>query len=166
MTRGSLGAGITGGLAGGLAFGLIMQGTAMMSLVARLIGSQSTAVGWLVHLGIAAFLGLLFAVVSGRPQLLIAAVGQGLLWGFLWWILGGLILLPLRLGDDLLVLNSMSWRSLGGHLAYGAVLGVVYGIWAKGLHPGGQAISGPVDTVRGPHAIDPSTQLPPPDQRI
>lgn len=43
-------AGVAGGLAGGIVFGVLMQMMDMMGMVAMLVGSESIAVGWLVHL--------------------------------------------------------------------------------------------------------------------
>jgi hypothetical protein len=40
--------------------------------------------------------------------------------------LGGLTLMPLRLGTGLFVLNADAWKSLAGHLAFGFVLGTSY----------------------------------------
>src|SRR5262249_3060390 len=53
----------------------------------------------------------------------------GVSYGFLWWILGNLTLLPLLLGAAphwSAATLAASFPSLVGHLAYGAVLGLVY----------------------------------------
>ena len=49
--------GIVGGLVGGMAFGMMMQMMDMMPTIAMLVGSESIAVGWMVHLAVSAALG-------------------------------------------------------------------------------------------------------------
>jgi hypothetical protein len=103
-----IGAGIIGGLVGGVAFGILMQITDMIPMVAMLVGSDVMAVGWLVHLAIAAFIGASFAVLLGRYATSVGAstaVSAG--YGVVWWVLGALIVMPARLGMDLL--SSTRW---------------------------------------------------------
>lgn len=108
-------------LAGGVVFGLMMT---MIGMVAALVGSQATGVGWLVHLAISALFGLPLAFLGSNLRL--HAVSAGVLWGVLAWIGGALVLMPLLLGIPGMVLNLASatpWRSLAGHLVYGFVAG-------------------------------------------
>jgi len=49
--------GVVGGLVGGLAFGVLMQMMDMIPMVAMLVGGDSVAVGWILHLVIAAGIG-------------------------------------------------------------------------------------------------------------
>jgi hypothetical protein len=65
-------------------------------------------------------------IVHPVPSLLAVSVVLGGGYGWLWWVLGGLTLMPLRLGMGLFVFNADAWRSLAGHLAYGLVLGAVF----------------------------------------
>jgi hypothetical protein len=129
-----IGAGIVGGLVGGVAFGVLMQMTGMIPMVAMLVGSKAVAVGWLVHLAIAAFIGAMFAVLFGRYATGVGvstAIGAG--YGVVWWVLGALILMPARLGMDPFEFNTMAWQSLMGHLIYGLLLGAVYALVAPRL---------------------------------
>ena len=48
------------------------------------------------------------------------------MYGAIWWVLGGLTLMPLRLGSGLFVINTTAWQSLAGHLIYGLILGIAY----------------------------------------
>lgn len=98
-------------------------------MVAGLVNGQSIPVGWVVHLSIAAFIGALYGLGFGRPATVpsVAAV-LSFLWAMLWWVLGGLMLMPLRLGGDLFVLGEAAWQSLTGRLGYGAVLGLVFAL--------------------------------------
>lgn len=121
------GYGAVGGLAGGVVFGLLMQGMGMIPMVAMLVGSESVAVGWVVHLAISAAFGIGFAVVLGSAaSTLVRSVVLGLGYGVVWWVLGALLLMPARLGMPVLELSTTAWQSLVGHLLYGLVLGLVY----------------------------------------
>jgi uncharacterized membrane protein YagU involved in acid resistance len=118
--------GIVGGLAGGVVFGLMMQMMDMIPMVAMLVGSESVAVGWLVHLGISAIFGAVFGVIGSR---LLGGWGAGIVggvaYGVVLWVLGALIAMPARLDMPLLTVNDMALRSLMGHLVYGTILGAV-----------------------------------------
>ncbi len=119
-------AGVAGGVAGGLVFGLLMQAWGMMPMVAALVGSSSPAVGWVVHLLISAFFGAAFGVVLG--PVLKGPIGGTLLgigYGAVLWVVGPLLLMPARLGMPLFVIDDMTLRSLGGHLVFGLLLGLV-----------------------------------------
>jgi len=132
-----IGAGIIGGLVGGVAFGILMQMMDMLPMVAMLVGSEVVAVGWLVHLAIAAFVGATFAVLFGRYATSVGtstAIGAG--YGVAWWVLGALVLMPARLGMDLFMFNTMAWQSLIGHVIYGLLLGAAYGLVAPRLQRG------------------------------
>ncbi len=118
--------GAVGGLAGGLLFGAMMQLTGAIPMVAMLVGSESVAVGWAVHLAISVVLGLGFGLVVGdRLSSVGASLGLGAGYGVVWWVLGGLIAMPLALGMPAFVLNTMAWMSLMGHLVFGLTLGLV-----------------------------------------
>jgi len=111
-----------------------MQMMDMIPMVAMLVGSEAVAVGWLVHLAIAAFIGATFAVLFGRYATSVGfstAIGVG--YGVVWWVLGALILMPAKLGMDVFMFNTMSWQSLVGHLIYGLLLGAVYALVAPRL---------------------------------
>lgn len=121
-----LAAGIIGGLSAGIVFGAMMQTMNMMPMVAMLVGSESIALGWVVHLAISAFIGLTYSVLvrPGTGALPSALLGLG--YGIVWWVLGALIIMPFRLGMGVFVLNTMAWQSLMGHMIYGVILGLVY----------------------------------------
>src|SRR5688572_30157366 len=101
MSRKSL-AGVVGGLAGGIVFGIMMTMMGMMPMIASLVGSQSTFVGWLVHLAISIFIGVTFAWLFGNRA---TTYASGLLWGILygivWWVLGALLIMPAMMGMPL-----------------------------------------------------------------
>lgn len=124
-------AALLGGLAGGVAFGLLMQVTDIMLSVAALVDSGSPTVGWGVHLSISLLFGMLYALAAGfRMRTVGAAVATGFLYGWFWWILGGLIIMPAWLGREDLIFRftATAWQSLAGHILYGLLLGMVYGV--------------------------------------
>ncbi|MQA24697.1 MAG: hypothetical protein GEU94_04340 [Micromonosporaceae bacterium] len=122
-------AGVLGGLAGGVMFGILMQMMGMMGMVAMLIGSESVALGWLVHLFNSALFGAIYAVLFGaRADRLGPGAGLGMCYGVIWWVLGALLIMPAWLGMAVFQLNAMAWQSLMGHLIYGLILGVVYAV--------------------------------------
>ena len=140
--RSTVTAGAVAGLVAGIVFGLLMQMMSapgpdgspvpMMAMVAQVVGSSSVAVGWLYHLFNSAVIGAAFGLLLG------ARVGgslrRGAAWGagygILWWILGGLILMPLFLGMPpfaplrMAPMRPVALGSLVGHIIYGVVLGL------------------------------------------
>jgi uncharacterized membrane protein YagU involved in acid resistance len=117
------------GLMGGLAFGVVMVVSNMLPMVGMLIGQNDANIGFAVHIVISAIIGAGFGIVMAvntaeRP---IITVLIGILYGFFWWILGGLILMPILLGmpGNVFVIGQMQIDSLIGHLMYGLTIGVV-----------------------------------------
>ncbi len=140
--RSKLTAGIIAGLIGGLVFGMMMQmmktpdgKMPMMGMVAMVVGSKSLLVGWLYHLFNSAVMGGIFGLLLGK---LVHGYGSGLGWGALyglvWWVLGGLILMPLLLGMPMFAPLTMAGMmpvamgSLMGHIIYGLILGAAF-VW-------------------------------------
>jgi hypothetical protein len=131
MTTGLVG-GAVGGMAGGMVFGMLMQMMNVMPMIAMLVGSESIAVAWGVHVMISASLGGLFGlVVAGwtRSRSLLAIAG--LAYGVLWWVLGAMLLMPAKLGMPVLQVDAMAWKSLMGHMIFGVILGLVTGAWMR-----------------------------------
>ncbi|MFD9036644.1 DUF6789 family protein [Streptomyces sp. NPDC059567] len=122
--------GVIAGLAGGAIFTGVMVAVAFLPTVATLVGSESGAVGLVIHLLISQVVGVTYAVLFRRRSFDPASgIGWGVSYGFLWWILGNLTLLPVLLGEAPrwgAAALAESFPSLVGHLAYGAVLGLVY----------------------------------------
>lgn len=51
-----------------------------------------------------------------------------------WWILGPLLLMPAKVGMPLFVVSGDAWKSMMGHLVYGAVTGAVYAAARRRSH--------------------------------
>lgn len=122
-----IGAGIAGGLAGGLLFGVMMQAMGVIPMIGGLVGQETVAVGWVVHLLISAFLGALYGLTAGALRHDWArAAGYGLLYGAVWWVLGPLLIMPLWMGMPVFEVGEPQVMSLVGHLLFGLVTGLVF----------------------------------------
>lgn len=118
--------GVLGGLAGGVVFGLMMQALGMMGMIAMLVGSESNAVSWVVHLAISAVFGAVYgAVVAPRISGWGAGLGIGVAYGALLWVIGPLLLMPAKMGMPVFTVDTVALQSLLGHLVFGFVLGAV-----------------------------------------
>ena len=131
--------GAEAGLVGGLLFTLVMLQIGFLPTVARLVGSDSELVGFVVHLVIAEVVGASYGVLFRRqafdPS---AAIGWGVSYGFVWWILGPLTLAPVILGATpawTVEAAAAAFPSLIGHLAYGAGLGLTYHVLESRYSP-------------------------------
>jgi len=120
--------GIVGGIIGGIVFGVMMVMMGMMPMIAMMIGSESTIVGWVLHMIISAGTGAVFAIIfSNVVTSYTSATGYGLLYGLIWWVLGALILMPVILGMGVQFSNmfdQMRLMSMMGHAVFGVLLGV------------------------------------------
>lgn len=122
--------GALAGLVGGLVFTVVMVAIHELGLVARIIGMSDPVAGFVVHLVIAQLIGVSYAILFRRRSFdLSSGLGWGVCYGFFWWVLGNMTLLPLLTGEPLRFdaqALAQGVPSLVGHLAYGAALGGVY----------------------------------------
>ncbi len=104
--------------------GAPMMNNGMLEMVGGMIGADAL-IGFILHVIISAVIGALYTglfmqyVDLGSPLYNIA-VG-GLIYGVIWWILGGLIIMPAIAGGELLQINLNS-PSLFGHIMFGHAL--------------------------------------------
>jgi hypothetical protein len=148
--RSDISNGIVAGLVGGVVFGIMMQMMSaptpeggqmpMMLMVAKVVRSDSIAVGWLYHLFNSAVIGAIFGWLLGsRSRRFGDGLGWGAAYGFGWWILGGLILMPLFLGMapfasiQMAPMRPVAMGSLVGHLIYGIILGGGFAMLKRGI---------------------------------
>lgn len=124
------GYGALAGVVGGLVFTAVMVLVNQLPTVAGLVGARSPVVGLIVHLVIAQLIGVSYAVLFRRRSFdLASGIGWGVSYGFLWWVLGDLTLLPVLTGAPpqwSAAGIAAGFPSLVGHLGYGAALGAVY----------------------------------------
>jgi hypothetical protein len=136
-------ASIVAGLVAGLVFGMMMHmmtaptadGGQMpvIAMVGQIAGSPSVTIGWLYHLFNSAVIGGIFGWLLGpRVRGYGSGFGWGATYGFAWWILGGLVLMPVMLGMAAFAplmmpeMTILAMGSLVGHLIYGVILGGLF----------------------------------------
>ena len=75
--------------------------------IGDLVGKPSIEVGWTVLLVICAVAGALYGAFAGRSvsAQIVPAIGIGICYGGLWWLLLQLIAVPLRQGDGVFVVR-------------------------------------------------------------
>ena len=125
-------AGVIGGLIGGIVFGAMMGKMGKLPMVAKLWGGSSNAFGFFVHLVNSAIIGVLYIVLVpalGLTGIETAGLGilYGLIYGIIWWILGGVIIMPVWLGMGFqLSSGAIKKKLMGlvGHSIYGLLLGL------------------------------------------
>lgn len=120
------------GLVGGLAFGAWMERAGMYPLVAGLVRSDSLEVGKALHFVISVIIGATYGALFRRD---IRGTGSSVAWGvgygFIWWILGPLTIMPWWLGQGIqwsVAAGQRAFPSLVGHLIYGILLGLIYSV--------------------------------------
>jgi uncharacterized membrane protein YagU involved in acid resistance len=147
-----IGAGVVAGLIAGIVFGMMMQvmnaptpeggQMPMMAMVAKVVGSTSLTVGWIYHLFNSAVIGAIFAwLFSSRAVTAGNGLGWGAVYGIVWWILGGQVLMPLALGMPpfasimMPAMRMVAVGSLIGHVMYGLILGGLFPVFARTTRP-------------------------------
>ena len=130
QTLRALGRGALAGLVGGGIFTFVMLQIGFLPDVASLVGSSSPRTGLLVHFIIAILIGMSYGLLFRRQSFdLSSALGWGLSYGFIWWILGALTLMPVFLGGNpqwTAPGAALAFPALVGHLGYGAGLGLTF----------------------------------------
>lgn len=148
---GRIGASVVAGLIAGVVFGMMMQmmmaptpeggQMPMIAMVGQIVGSPTVGAGWLYHMFNSAVIGAIFGWLFGPlVRGYGSAFGWGAAYGFAWWVIGGLMLMPLLLGMPAFApltmpgMGTVAMGSLMGHLVFGLILGGAYA-WLQ-LHYG------------------------------
>ena len=116
--------GITAALIGGSVFGVQMAVGGMLPMLAQMVGSQNPVVGFVMHLIISAIIGAVYGAIAPRlPAGWLVAMGAGIGYGVIWWVLGALVMMPLLLGmgDMVFQIGDMQLMSLIGHVIFGII---------------------------------------------
>lgn len=145
--------GVLGGVVGAAAFGSVMwvgSPEMLRASIPALYGFEpSTTVGWTVHLFHGAILGLAFGAIARLDPVAqyvemdvetdalrkfgvnSRLVALGLVYGMAVWAILPVVVMPIWLGTvgaaDAPTMPAIAVESLFGHLAFGLVLGVVFG---------------------------------------
>ena len=124
--------GVLGGIAGGLVFGVMMGMMGMLTMIASMAGSDSAAVGFLIHMMISIIFGLGFAIVPGSIlDSFGKSAGAGVVYVIVLWVVGPLVMMPLMMGMPLFSINQAAMMSLMGHIIFGVVTAIVASLLAK-----------------------------------
>ena len=143
MHQSKIGAAVIAGVIAGVVFGTMMQmmsaptpdggEMSMIAMIGMIVGSPTVAAGWLYHLFNSAVIGGLFGWLFGsHVRGYGSSLGWGAAYGFGWWILGGLILMPVMLGMSpfapltMAGMQPVAMGSLMGHLIFGLILGGLF----------------------------------------
>jgi hypothetical protein len=143
MYKSRIGSAVIAGVIAGVVFRGMMQMMSaptpdggempMMAMVGMIVGSPTVAAGWLYHLFNSAVIGGLFGWLLGsQVRGYGSGIGWGAAYGFGWWILGGLILMPVMLGMSPFAplmmegMRPVAMGSLMGHLIFGLILGGLF----------------------------------------
>lgn len=122
--------GALAGLAGGALYTVVLVAVNGLPQIAQIMGSRAPATGLVVHLVVAQIIGVSYAVAFRRSSFDIASgMGWGVCYGFFWWVLGTLTLLPVLTGAPVRwdpAAIAAGYPALVGHLAYGAALGATH----------------------------------------
>lgn len=122
--------GALAGLVGGAGYTVVLVAVDGLPRIAEIMGSRAPVAGLVVHLVIAQIIGVSYAVAFRRSSFdLASGVGWGVCYGFFWWVLGSLTLLPLLTGATPVwepAALAAAYPALVGHLAYGAALGATH----------------------------------------
>lgn len=126
----ALGRGALAGIVGGLLFTVVMVQIGFLPTVAQLVGGTSSFTGFVVHLIISILIGASYGVLFQRQSYDTgSALGWGVSYGVLWWVLGPLTLLPILLGAPPrwnIATAMATVPSLIGHILYGVGLAWVF----------------------------------------
>lgn len=128
----SLKASVIGGIVAGIVFGIFMQLMGKMPMLAGMMGSQSVAVGWMIHIVISIIFGVVFGIMATNMKKVYLF---GLVYGVMIWIVGPLLIMPLmmRMGTALAVaLTPPQLMNLATHIMYALILSFVF---QKLFHP-------------------------------
>ena len=135
----ALGHGVTAGLAGGVVFTAMLVALGALPEIGMVMGSRAPVVGLVANLVIAVFVGVTYAVFFRRSSFdVMSGIGWGVSYGFFWWVLGTLTLLPAAIGVSPrwdAVTIALAFPSLVAHLAYGAAVGASYYLLESRANP-------------------------------
>jgi len=122
------GAGVVGGIAGGVILGIGLQVFGHIREFAHIAGGSSIAVGWTVLLIVSAVAGCLYGFLVGRAvsAQIVPAIGIGIAYGGLCWIVVQMIAVPIANDTGVFHFANDAIQVLGAYVVFGIVLGLVY----------------------------------------
>jgi hypothetical protein len=122
----SLQLGLYGGIAGGIVFGIMMQMMGKMAMISGMVGSESAAAGWFIHMVISVIFGASFGWLAVVIKNTVAAA---VLFGIMIWVAGPLLIMPMIMGMGTNITNAFTGEQLMNlltHLFFAAVVAATY----------------------------------------
>lgn len=132
-----MGAGVVGGVAGGVLLAVALwpagffQDKDYIKPYGQLVGDDTLSTALVMLLCVAGAAGAVFGTVLGRfiTGQIIPAIGVGLVWGMISWVLLALLVLPIRgEGGFLSIKDAGGILVLGVYVAFGVTTTVMYAI--------------------------------------
>lgn len=121
--------GLIGGLIGGVILAIILTAVGTITMEAAIFGSDSVAVGWIVTLVLMAIFGLTYSWWFGNlTDNYASATGYGVLHGLIWWVLWGLVILPLLVGAQVFgdIFSGVGFMTLIAYMLFGVINGLIF----------------------------------------
>jgi hypothetical protein len=132
-----MGAGVVGGVVGGVLLAValwpvgLFQDKDYIKAYGQLVGDETVSTALVMLLCVAGAAGAIFGTVLGRfiTGQIIPAIGVGLVWGMVSWVLLALVMLPIR-GDGgiLSIKDAGGIVVLGVYVAFGVTTTVMYAL--------------------------------------
>lgn len=132
-----MGAGVVGGVVGGMLLAAVLwplglfQDRDYIKPYGQLVGDETVSTALVVLLGVAGAAGAVFGTVLGRfiTGQIVPAIGVGLVWGMVSWVVLALLVLPIRgEGGILSIKDAGGIVVLGVYVAFGVTTTVMYAI--------------------------------------
>lgn len=120
---------IVAGIAGGVVFGMMMSMMGTITMIAKMAGSESEVIGWLIHLMISSIFGIGYAfILSKRATSTKSALLMAMVYGLITWVIGPLVMMPAMMGMTSMMfqIGEMQMMSLMGHIIYAIVTALVF----------------------------------------
>lgn len=126
-------AGIVGAVIAGILFGMAMHMMGTIDVIADMVGAESAAVGWGIHLMMSAIFGLVYGLVLMAISSRIPAnLGLGAAYGIAIWIVGPMIIQPMMTGEAVAAIDVDAIMALMGHIVWGLLTGAIAaGLYAR-----------------------------------
>jgi glucose/arabinose dehydrogenase len=124
--------GLLSGIVGGLAGAMVLWGSWLLPTLGLLLTRADIINGATTLLVFGAVGGILYALILGGRKLRLATtILAGLLLGVIFWVLGGLVLIPVLLGFPPQLSNPLDhWTPLVAFSIYGIIVSLLYSRWA------------------------------------
>lgn len=124
--------GLLAGLIGALAGSAILWGSWLLPSLGLLLTRASLVYGFFTMLIFGALGGVLYAAILRRRRLrLFTTLPAGIFLGFILWISGPLLLVPLVLGFPPVLESPLDhWTPLAGFALYGMIVSLLYSRWS------------------------------------